>query len=192
MLINRSPKCRGRPDELVQAPLKPSEQRTHAVFALTHSNIAQIMSDLWCKQEDSRSRCCWEGRFSGSCRSVHRAGSRGTAGRSGRRWAHTPGSGPRGPASAVKRTLFQPALEREENTGFGDVKSNRQQSRNRQNLTAVWGRSAPGAVAQAHGGAEAPQLEARITTKRDARPGVMEHALCGSVHRHWRPEASHH
>lgn len=59
-------------------------------------------------------------------------------------------------------------------------------------LTTGWGRSAPGAVAQADGGAEAPQLEARITAKRDARPGVMEHALCGSVHRHWRPEASHH
>lgn len=98
---------------------------SHAVFALTHSNIAQIMSDLWCKQEDSRSRCCWEGRFSGSCRSVHRAGSSGTAGRSGRRWAHTPGSGPPAPASGVKHTLFQPVLERDENTGFGGVKSNR-------------------------------------------------------------------
>lgn len=67
-----------------------------------------------------------------------------------------------------------------------------QQWHNRRSLTTLWGRSAPGAISQADGGAEAPQLEAGVTAERDACPRVMEHALRGSVLGHRRPEASHH
>lgn len=157
------------------------------------SNIPKIMSHLWCKQEDSRSRCCWEGRSSGRCRSVRRADSRGTAGQSEHRWAHKPGSGLHGPALAAKHKLFPLVLDGKRTQSLSmQNQPDLQQSHNNCYLTTLWGRSAPRAIAQADGGAEAPQLEARITAKGDACPRVMEHTLGGSMLGHRRPAASHH
>lgn len=151
------------------------------------------MSHLWCKQADFRSRCCWEGRFSGRCRSLRRADSKGTAGQSGHRWAHKPGSGPHGPALAAKHTLVPLELDGQR---MHSVRTQNQpdsrQSHNDCYLTTLRGRSAPRAVAQAHGGAEAPQLEAGITAKGDACPRVMEHSLGGPAHGHRRPAAPYH
>lgn len=145
------------------------------------------------------------------------AGGRGTVGQSGHHLVHKPKSGPRLLAWAVRHILFPLALrewQRKEDARLYnrshlcgstyDATMTRARLSHTLNCiffcrknsqchypTTLRDRRAPCAIAQADGGAKAPQLKTRIAAESDACPRVMEQTLCGSMGGHRRPVASH-